>query len=497
MLKKTIAVLLALLFAVSILASCGKNGGGKTEPTETAAGTGSETKSEEAEMIDTYVKGLAGDYDVSGKTFTYIGPSNGNFPTEDKETGDILSDAVYYRQRDLVEIFGIDWDPVQTTGGEETKDSVIEEVLAGGSEYDLVCGGMLTCGQALLNAGVLQTVNDLDHVDLGKEWWVSTMEKTFSVDGKLFFLFGPIVPYTYYDTQVTLFNKSLTKMFGISDDDLYGSVKAGEWTFDELERFAKEIPEVTSPTTGVFRYVHPTGVSFLFAAGMTITKFDEDGLPYVDDVLPLELSDLSDRLVGTFGDDSQCAYLASGEEAMKKFGVEKLEQLFNSNRALFFFADTGDVSYMRNNSVEFGILPMPKASTAQKEYRSYSNPWVGTAVYLPKNVKDKEMSDLLTEAMAALSQKYVKTAYYDKMLRSQAIFDLDSQDMLEIIFSTKIYDMSVLYSNGSVNTWGPFLDCIDKSLSIDNSTFASEYKANARVANMNIKTLIKTVKSGG
>ncbi len=485
--NRIIALLLALLMVSVALVSCGQ-GGEETEET----GKQVETEPDDSSEIDEYVADLATRMDTEGKTFTYVGHSV-NFPTEEKDTGDILSDSLYYRQRDLSEIFGINWDPVPLDGGEATKDQVINEVTAGGSDYDLVCGGMLTCGQALLNAGVIRPVQDLTYVDFDREWWIQSMRNTFSVKGQLYFLYGAIVPYTYLDTHVVLFNKDVTQMFGIEDSDLYDAALNGTWTIDKLEEVASEVPQLTNVNDGIFRYVHPVGVPFLFAAGQTITKFDEDGAPYVEEALPLELSDLSDRLVSFQGDETQTAGLKSGEDASKKYGVEHLEDLFVSNRSLFYFADTGDVMYLRQQPVEFGILPMPKLNAAQSDYYSYSNPWVGHAVYIPKTVKDLDFVDLMTEAMGALSQKHVKEAYYDRMLRTQAIFDLESQETLEIVFQSKIYDMSVLYSDGNSSTWGTFLDTIEKSLTFDNSTFTSDYKANARVAKINIKFLIETV----
>ncbi|MBR7032754.1 MAG: hypothetical protein IKI03_03880 [Clostridia bacterium] len=492
--KKIIAFLLVFLMTGAVLVSCKPSDGGN----ETGGGTDTAVATEPAEEneIDAYVAELAGEMDTEGKTFTYVGHSV-NFPTEEKETGDILSDSLYYRQRDLVELFGIDWEPVSLPGGEDTKDRVSQEVTAGGNDFDLVCGGMLTCGQALLNLGVIQPVQDLNYVDFDREWWVQSMRDTFSVKGQLFYLFGPIVPYTYLDTHCVLFNKNLTGMFGINDSDLYDAAMSGKWTLDKMEEVASAVQPVTGSTSGVYRYVHPVGVPFLFACGETITKFDEEGAPYVDETLSLSLSDLSDRLVSFQADETQTAYLKSDEDASKKFGVESVDRLFMNDRGLFYFADTGDVMYLRTQSVEFGILPMPKLNAAQPNYRSYSNPWVGQAVYIPKTVKDLALVDLMAEAMGALSQKYIKDAYYDRMLRTQAIFDMESQQTLEIIFGSKIYDMSVLYSDGNQNTWGTFLDSIDKALSVDNSTFASDYRANARVAKMNIMSLIRTVEKGG
>ena len=106
------------------------------------------------------------------------------------------------------------------------------------------------------------------------------------------------------------------------------------------------------------------------------------------------------------------------------------------------------------------------------------------------------MSDSVAESMAALSQIYVKDAYYTKLLKSQAIFDLESRDMLDIIYSTKIYDMVDLYAGGDLNNWGEIINVIDKAIKYDSSTFASSYRSSARAVSYNIKALLKTLENG-
>ncbi|MBR7032752.1 MAG: hypothetical protein IKI03_03870, partial [Clostridia bacterium] len=143
MAKKILILLLAIALVLPVAVSCGKDGGpepGKdtSEATDTAGTTGGD-ENEFAE-IDEYVNELAESVDTNGYSFTYIGRESNNFPKEDRELGDIQSDAVYYRQRDLVDIFGIEWEPYVTPGGETTAEQVINEVTAGGDSYDLVYG---------------------------------------------------------------------------------------------------------------------------------------------------------------------------------------------------------------------------------------------------------------------------------------------------------------------------------------------------------------------
>ena len=112
--KKNLAILLCVVMILSVLVSCSKSGGGR----------GSNRKTDADDEYTTYVKGLAGEVNFDGMTFTYIGRSGGNFPIKDEETGDIGSDAVYHRQRDLEDIFGISWEPVIAEIGPDVADQV-------------------------------------------------------------------------------------------------------------------------------------------------------------------------------------------------------------------------------------------------------------------------------------------------------------------------------------------------------------------------------------
>ncbi len=500
------ALILACLMVVPIAASCHKNeGAGRQIASQTidSATAGDETEDDsvtasraEINEIMSYVNDLASRVNFEGTDFTWFGPSNVavNAPEKSEETGDIMSDSVYYRQRDIEEIFGVEWHNEWGENGQDVADKAENEVMAGGDSYDLVYGSVRSAGTPMLNSGILRVTNDLEYVDLDQRGWIASLRDTFSIKDRLYFLIGPIVVNSYIDTNIVLFNKDVTAMFDIDDSEIYDSVKAGKWTVDRMFETASAIPENASGS-GVYRYVEPVGFPFIFAAGMTITQFDEEDVPYVEESLPKGYSDLADKLSAVFSDESQTMFANYDKEKKdftEKYGVPS-EEAFSNGQGLFYFVSASDALYLRNYDVSFGIVPMPKASESQKEYYSYANSWVGSAVYFLKTVKKIEMSDAIAEAMAALSQIYVKDAYYTKLLKSQTIFDMESRDMLDIIFSTKIYDMADLYAGGNLDNWGEIINVIDKSIKYDSSTFASSYRSSARVVSFNIKSLVRTL----
>ncbi|MBR3423683.1 MAG: hypothetical protein IKG80_04255 [Clostridia bacterium] len=76
-------------------------------------------------------------------------------------------------------------------------------------------------------------------------------------------------------------------------------------------------------------------------------------------------------------------------------------------------------------------------------------------------------------------------------LRSQSIFDLQSREMLDIIFDTIIYDTVDLYSGGDMDSRGALMNDLHCAMSYDDSSTVSDYKGNVRVTKHCIKALIK------
>ncbi len=493
--KRIVSIFLVLLMLLPALVSCNKD---KNQKSGDGLNADVYNTDSDKKIIE-YVNDLASEADYSGETFTYYGGQQENLPVEEEETGDLLSDALFYRTRDIEDLFGIDFVNLLGEGSDKVAESVTNEVLSGGDSYDLVFGYVRSVGRPTLNDGVLAEMQDLDHIDIDNEWWNQSM-RSFELNGKLYFLLGPINVCNYLDAHVMLFNKSVTATYGISDDDLYQAARDGKWTLDKMFEVAGAVPANTNGN-GVYRYDRPGGRAFLFAAGYTITQFDENGTPYVEDKLPEGYSNLSDKIVPVFSDPTQSAFEdpSKKENFNDKYGMNE-EELFDNDRALFMFPYTVTIGIMREYDVEFGILPMPKLNEEQENYycmsESYGTGSTG-AVYLPKTARNYDMTGTITEAMAALSNIYVKDAYYEKMLKGQSTYDSDSREMLEIIFANKAYDMADLYCEGNIDQLGPFLELLQKNLSYNNSTFTSDYNAYATVVNKaQIPTLIRILNRG-
>jgi hypothetical protein len=65
---------------------------------------------------------------------------------------------------------------------------------------------------------------------------------------------------------------------------------------------------------------------------------------------------------------------------------------------------------------------------------------------------DPEMSAAVMEALSYYGQKELLPAYYDITLVGKGIRDEQSEEMLDIIFATRFFDVGTYYQIGNLNT---------------------------------------------
>lgn len=103
--------------------------------------------------------------------------------------------------------------------------------MAGDDTYDIFLMSTVNafkCGFT----GNLLPMNEIPHIDLSKPWWNSRIAEDTSILGVNYFYIGDMNLNTWTQSYVTYFNKKLAVDYDIPD--LYGTVKSGKWTFDEL-----------------------------------------------------------------------------------------------------------------------------------------------------------------------------------------------------------------------------------------------------------------------
>ena len=325
----------------------------------------------------------------------------------------------------------------------------------GQDDFYLVVPSLYNCG-ALAAKGALRDLNGFDALnDLAEPWWDQKFIDDLSIDGKMFFITGDISIDTRNSLTVCFFNK---KMFTDNSlDDPYQLVKEKKWTFDHLIALSKTISSDLNQDNKI-DYLDMFGLggqndlawAMFYGSGERIASKGSDGYPELT-MYNTRSAMVMEKMLELMTNDN---YFVN---ANKYFGVSNtpsqlISDAFIANRALIYCEALGAVERLREMAADtdFGILPVPLYNEEQTEYQHMVNPWSGSAVAIPAYLDDTraEMAATVLEVLGAESKNYVTPAYYERALKKQTARDRESQEMLDIIFSSVGADMGHIYNWG-------------------------------------------------
>ena len=95
------------------------------------------------------------------------------------------------------------------------------------------------------------------------------------------------------------------------------------------------------------------------------------------------------------------------------------------------------------------------------------------------------------ELYALLSEQLVRPAYYKQMLTTRNVHDVQSAEMVDLIFLHRTYDMAQIYTV-HFNLYGIFTDSV---IEPGAPTFASQFSSRARGFNKGVLKLMKNLRS--
>jgi len=478
---KILALILACVMTALCLAACS----GKKDP---SLGSGEETTTNngagEFAAIDEYVKSIANEFNFNGDTFSVVGKDSDHCQDEEV-TGNLENDALYNRMREIEEIFGITY-TYKGINGENRDDGapsmgvyedVQTDVMSGLGAYDLIHSNIMVGGKEMLASNLLQPVEGFSALDFGQSWWINDIEGQFGIGGHLYYLTGKIVTGHYEDPACVLFNKEIAENYNLPD--LYEIAKAGEWTFDKMIEVSQAVP-ANADEYRIMMGDYESGIGLYFGAGFSLCEVDEEGNISLPTSLSNDKVDYIDKVAAAI--DDQSAYYVSMRNPEPGEDVK-----FEEGAALFTTVGMGAVSAYRDDDVEFGVLPTPKRNAEQKNYISYSQAMSVCSYTISRVAKDPESSAAIAEAMAALSEKWLEPAYYEKALKGRGTYDTESRDMLDLIYRTKKVDYAATYQ------WGDVWNLIDDAITGMNDNYVSGYASSSRLAANRIKQLIKSI----
>ena len=121
------------------------------------------------------------------------------------------------------------------------------------------------------------------------------------------------------------------------------------------------------------------------------------------------------------------------------------EDIFKSGRAMMADGSLGSAASLRSMDDDFGIVPYPKFDE-DDDYATAINGAAPLAV-IPITVSDVERTGAITEALCAYSSRDVIPAFYEVSLKTKYSRDDESEEMMDLIKNSIVYDIGYLAAN--------------------------------------------------
>ena len=385
----------------------------------------------------------------------------------DEEIGEVMNDAIYYRQKNVEDRFNIQIAPIKINFGEITR-YLSTSIRAGSNDYDLALTHCVDELTGLMTKNYLLDWNTIPTLNFSKPWWNKDAVETMSVAGKLYLTMSDfIIP----EPNAVFFNKKMIQEYELEDP--YGLVRKGKWTIDKMYEMAKKVAkdlDGDGEWTNRDQYGVVTQFDWYFqslaqSAGMKCVIKDENGRFAINaDIGKMQsILEKYDRLLN----DKTITFTFPYNAADQYVSLLPL----SSGQVLFHFDPLPQAIRYRGDEVDYGILPWPKYDENQEKYVNFS--WNGFMA-MPSDVPDLEKAGIIIEALSAESYKYCVPAFYDVLMNVKLTRDEDSVEMLDIIYSSCVYDLDLNYAI--------FIGGLRDLLQKGSTNYVSEYERNADIA---------------
>ncbi len=173
--------------------------------------------------------------------------------------------------------------------------------------------------------------------------------------------------------------------------------------------------------------------SFWLAADTLTVIRDENDMPVLN-MNSEKYIDVFNRIYAMTR-DSGAWYVESNDDNVPQSSID----LFKANQTLFSQSTFFYVPTFRDMDTDFGIIPYPKYDEAQKTYISRLSFYDTYGVPVTTTTLDR--TGTILEALAFESYITVVPAYYEQALKTKSSRDVESAEMLDLIFDARVIDM--------------------------------------------------------
>ena len=456
-LKKIIIVLLILSLLVLSVLSCSSNNEKKETGGSNDAGNAENAADTDSEEIKS--AHIMPERDFGGYNFTFLVKEfdgNGYWGAVDifaeEENGDPINDSVYKRNRIIEDRYNINISEIRAGQHGAVTDKGKRSVMSGVHEYDVLMPD-LNGGAGLATQGLLMDLkSNFPYVQFDQVWWDQRANQMLTLGNSRYFLIGDMTLMVNDATWVIMFNKKVVEEYGMGN--LYTYVKEDNWSFDTFQGLVKQ---VSKDLNGDGKFDENDQVGLLtdngaktimvYNTGEMVARKNDKDLPYL--ALNTERAiNVSDRVFEILKDKTSCIH--ANDLKMSDPWTNGVNRMFQEDKGLFYMLSLTVMHKMRSMDSDFGVLPFPKFDKNQSEYYHTVQPSTSNSIVFPVTTPDPEMASIIIEDMCYESRDTVRYAYFDITITNKTIRDEESAEMLDLIFSTRIYDLGFIFNWGGI-----------------------------------------------
>lgn len=503
--KKIFALFLAIFALLPYLVACGVKKPVDTDDTDTKTDTATVTDTVTDTTTDTGGGDDSGDVvkihskdtvlkDWEGKTLNVLATKwNTDNPSppwsvielcvterdDNSGYGSRINNSILDRAKYIQDTYGVKINWIQTSrdGVSNAISTAIKDDKAG-EKYHIAMPRVIHA-QDIVQSNLLYDMASSKYIDFSQSYFSQAAHEAYTVAGRTFYAAGDSSFLDEWTTNLIFFNKTMAENRGL---DLYGMVKEGKWTIDELVGIAKAIGaddgdnEWTDNDTYGFAFTLPS--MLITSSGIQQVRVDPDTglykLSLNDDKIGIVIDKIIQIQKAPWAHSSWDSYY-SPFVAMKEGRLLFLQEVVQH------IDDLNDVE-----NIEVGVLPLPKLSEKQEDYATTC--WQQAVLLcIPRTTDDREFSEYFIDVLSWTGQEYVMKKLYEKL--NAALPDDDGVSfgiLKDYIFDKIVYDNGMFYGFG-----GLFKD-LHQSWSSGQNKFTEVYND----ASLTAKSIVDGKKTG-
>lgn len=486
-LKKIIAMLLVVAFAVVPLASCGGDDDTTTAGVDPNGGTESSLKAEYPLDEDVKFEGEKIRIYSRARSWFYY-----EMTTNPDEVANAIHQSVYDRELYVEEKLGIEI--TNDKEPNEAYDAVTKKVQtlfeSDTDTYDIIANNGMQSTSTILS-GYYYDFNETEYIDTSMPWYNQDLINSATVHDQLYCLNGYITLSSYQMGLVMFFNQPLLNRFH-SGVNLYDEVDNHTWTLDRLFELVSNVYEDVDQNTqanegDLYGLAFNNVVcmwSFWKSCDLRLLAQDENGVPYYG--LDEERTQRAiEKLVDLYHNNSGALTMAHQTGNDGEF--DRCMEQFASD--LYMFAHLRLLSveseHFTNMESVYGILPPPMLDSDQENYAIGVHDQF-TLLYLMGTMDEDrlDVASAFIELMSWYSYCYTIDAYAEVALKGRYSRDEDSRRMIDIIVDNVVIEPGEFWS-GIVGVSGATF--FDGTVKVGNKEgLSSLLRAKKRIIDINV-----------